>query len=494
MASRNWAGHLQPEQVPACFLLRGVKARNRRVINPFYRWAEFPRLPLPGHGAYPPGMEIMPVHMEPTRSGWYAALGDRPSARPLAGDIVCDYLVVGGGWMGLHCARRLGEIAPEARVVLVDAGRIGDGAAGRCAGFAIDLAHNPRNKHFAEDKTGNEGEFHVNVEGISYLRTAVEELGVACDWDPSGKYHAAATGRGYRCLQEMSAALNQIGKEHRWLSREEIQARTGSRHYFAAVHTPGTVLMQPAKYLVNMMAALPPNVSVYEKTPVTAASYEPARHVCETPGGTIRAGKLFLCNAAYLTKCGFFPNTAIPVYTYGSMTRQLSPAELKQVGASGPFGVIPAESFGTTMRLTADNRLFLRNVYSYARNFRSTPADIAHCRKHHLVAFQRRYPELAPIGYEHTWGGLLTMAENGGMVFGELADRVYGAAFCNGTGVARGAAFGKALAELAVGQRSRTIDILNNRPKPNRGYPAWMTEIGVRATTKFRFFMAGKET
>lgn len=86
------------------------------------------------------------------------------------------------------------------------------------------------------------------------------------------------------------------------------------------------------------------------------------------------------------------------------------------------------------------------------------------------------------------------MAKNGGMVFGELSERVYGAAFCNGTGVARGAGFGKALAELALGQSSRSIDILNTRPKPNCGWPDWITEIGVRATTKFRFIKAGKET
>lgn len=86
------------------------------------------------------------------------------------------------------------------------------------------------------------------------------------------------------------------------------------------------------------------------------------------------------------------------------------------------------------------------------------------------------------------------MAHNGGMVFGELSEGVYGAAFCNGTGVARGAGFGKALAELALGRSSRTIDILKNRPKPNLGWPEWITEIGVRATTKYRFILAGKET
>ncbi|WP_298854868.1 FAD-binding oxidoreductase [uncultured Ruegeria sp.] len=432
--------------------------------------------------------------MEPTQSGWYAALGPRPAARSLSQDITCDYLVVGGGWMGLHAARRLGELAPDAHIALVDAGRIGNGAAGRCAGFAIDLAHNPRNKHFAEDHKGNEEEFHVNSEGIAYMQSAVNELGVDCDWDPSGKYHAAATSRGDRCLAEMSEALARIGKKHSWIGKNEIQSLTGSRHYHAAIHTPGTILIQPAKYLVGLMHALVDYVDVYEKTPVTNIDYAPKFHSCETPGGVIRARQVLLCNAAYLTKCGFFKNTAIPVYTYGSMTRELTRDELAQVGARGPFGVIPAESFGTTMRLTNDNRLFLRNVYSYARGFQSHQSDVDYARKHHQIAFDRRYPNLSHIGYEHSWGGLLTMAHNGGMVFGQLADRVFGAAFCNGTGVARGAGFGKALAELALGRTSRSIDILNNRPKPNRGLPDWITEIGVRMTTKYRLIKAGKET
>lgn len=105
----------------------------------------------------------------------------------------------------------------------------------------------------------------------------------------------------------------------------------------------------------------------YEKTPVTDIDYAPGHHVCETPRCVIRARVVLLCNAAYLTKSGYFNHTAIPVYTYGSVTRILTDEELKRVGASGSFGVIPAESFGTTMRLTHDNRLFLRNVYSYAR-------------------------------------------------------------------------------------------------------------------------------
>ena len=439
-------------------------------------------------------MEIYPVQLEPTHSGWFATLSNIEKSKPLASDITCDYLIVGGGWMGLHAARRLAELAPDAQIALVDAGDIGNGAAGRCAGFAIDLAHNPRNKHFAEDKKGNEDEFHVNSEGIAYMQDAVEKLGLDCDWDPSGKYHAAATERGKACLDEMSTALNQLGKEHRWVNADEIQSITGSKHYFAAIHTPGTILIQPAKYLTQLKNKLPENVRIYEKTQVTAIDYGPQTHICTTDHGEVRARNILLCNAAYLTKCGFFPNTAIPVYTYGSLSRPLTQDELASIGSPKPFGVIPAESFGTTIRLTADNRLFLRNVYSYARGFQSKNSDVAYAKKKHQIAFDRRYPELAKIGYEHSWGGLLTMAHNGGMVFGKLNERVYGAAFCNGTGVARGTAFGKALAEFVVGKNSRSVDILNSRTKPNYGMPDLITELSVRTTTKYRFFKSGLET
>src|SRR5262249_22474750 len=157
-----------------------------------------------------------------------------------------------------------------------------------------------------------------------------------------------------------------------------------------------------------------------------------------------------------------------------------APAELARVGDRPAYGLIPADSFGTTVRRTFDNRLFLRNVYSYADNFRATYQDVIAARKQHQIAFDRRWPELSPIGFEASWGGLLTLAQNGGMVFGQLAENVYGAAFCNGTGVSRGTAFGKAVAEVAVGQSSPVIEILERRPTPSRTYPRLITSLGVR--------------
>ncbi|WP_287257765.1 FAD-binding oxidoreductase [Mesorhizobium sp.] len=436
---------------------------------------------------------VQPPHPEPTNSGWYTTAGPELALVPQEGDVACDCLVIGGGWMGLHAARRFAELNPQSSVLLVDAGRIGNNASGRCMGFVIDLAHNPRKRDFVEDIKGNKEELFVNLDGIAYIRSAVEKYGVDCDWDGQGKYHSAATAHGVGDLHRFSEALDKLGQNYSWVETPEIQAITGSKHYIKALHHPGTVLVQPAKYLKNATRSLPANVTVHENTPIVAVQFGVPKHICETSAGTIRASKVIICASGYLTKFGFFDNRAIPLYTFASMTRQLTERELSRVGNKKAYGLIPANSFGTTVRRTIDNRLFLRNVYSYATDFKTTTHDVMRARVQQQIAFDRRWPELSSIGFEASWGGLLTLAQNGGMVFGELAEKVYGAAFCNGTGVARGAAFGKAVADLASGRSSPVVDILKTRASPSKPYPKPVTAMGVRIVTAVRFRQAGAE-
>jgi glycine/D-amino acid oxidase-like deaminating enzyme len=436
---------------------------------------------------------VEPPRTEPTDSGWFLTSGPSLPLQTQQGDVSCECLVIGAGWMGLHAARRYAEVRPQAKVILVDAGRIGNNASGRCMGFAIDLAHNPRKRDFVEDDQGNRDELYVNTEGIAYIKSAVDELGVDCDWDPQGKYHSAASPSGVEDLVQFSKALDRLDQKYSWVERDEMREITGSKHYIKALHHPGTVLIQPAKYLKNAARKLPPNVTVYENTAVRSALFGNSHHLFETAAGTIKANKVIICTAGYLQNFGFFPNSAIPVYTFASMTRPLTEKELASVGNQTTYGLIPANSFGTTVRRTFDNRLYLRNVYSYATHFKTTTDDVMSARRHQQVSFDRRWPELSKMGFEASWGGLLTLSQNGGMAWGELAPNVYGAAFCNGTGIARGTAFGKAVAELAAGMRSRSIDILRTKTPPSRAYPTLITSLGVKFVTGSRFKKAGVE-
>ena len=430
---------------------------------------------------------------EVTKSGWFASLGDVTPAAPLSGRVEADWVVVGSGWFGANAARRIAELRRDDKVVLVDAGMIGNSAGGRSAGYAIDLAHNPRNPNFAEDEKGNIEERDINREGIAFLREGVERYGIECAWSPEGKTHSAVTPGGEACLKTFAKALDRIGEKYEWYDRARMKEMVGSSYYTQGLHTPGTVLLQPAAMLRGIAANLGPNATVYENTPVIEVIYGSPRHVLRTPNGEIHAKNMILAVNGFITGFGFYEKSAIPVYTYASMTRRLTDAESARIGGRATYGLIPADSFGTTVRRTADNRLFIRNIYDYCTDFHTTEAQLDRARKRHQVSFDRRFPEISSIGFQYTWGGALSLAQNGGFVFGQLDDRVHGIGFCNGTGVSRGAIHGKAIAELACGMRSRSIDVLLSRAKPSRAYPRPITALGVRCSTGYRLWKAGKE-
>lgn len=438
-------------------------------------------------------VKISNLPSELTVSGWFANLRDVNVAAPLSGRVEADWVVVGGGWFGTNAARRIAELRRQDSVLLVDAVEIGNNAGGRCAGYAIDLAHNPRNANFVEDEKGNIEERDINLEGIAYLRDAVERYGIKCDWSPEGKTHSAVTARGEACLRTFALALDRIGAEYQWYNADRMREMVGSSYYTKGLHTPGTVLLQPAALLRGIAANLGDNAKVYEKTPILEVVYGSPRHVLRTANGEIHAKNIILANNGFISEFGFYEKSAIPVYTYASMTRPLTGAELARIGGRNTFGLIPAESFGTTVRRTVDNRLFIRNIYDYADGFHTTATQIVRARRSHQKSFDRRFPEISSIGFEYTWGGALSLAQNGGFVFGQLSDRVFGAGFCNGTGVSRGAIYGKAVAELACGQDSKSIRILRNKARPSPAYPKFITSLGVRYSTRFRLWRAGRE-
>jgi len=73
------------------------------------------------------------------RAWWLreALAAERPSllAPSLFGDTTADVAIVGGGYTGMWTAYFLGEIAPETRIVLLEADICGGGPSGRNGGF-----------------------------------------------------------------------------------------------------------------------------------------------------------------------------------------------------------------------------------------------------------------------------------------------------------------------------------------------------------------------
>lgn len=70
------------------------------------------------------------------RSGWNALL---PAINIGTKESIAesyDFVVIGAGFTGLSAARRLAELNPNARIVVIEAPRVGDGSSGRNSGLS----------------------------------------------------------------------------------------------------------------------------------------------------------------------------------------------------------------------------------------------------------------------------------------------------------------------------------------------------------------------
>ena len=141
--------------------------------------------------------------------------------------------------------------------------------------------------------------------------------------------------------------------------------------------------------------------------------------------------------------------------------------------------MIPADPFGTTLRRTHDNRILVRNSFSYNPDGRSRQKYLDRFVKRHRESFERRFPMLPGVEFEYTWGGSLALSRNHMGHFGQLAPKVHGVLGCNGLGVTRGTITGTLLADSLAGHRTDLIDFLHSSSGPNRNPPEPLLSIGV---------------
>jgi glycine/D-amino acid oxidase-like deaminating enzyme len=430
------------------------------------------------------------------QGGWNEILPPRPEPTVLRGDVEADYAIVGAGYAGLAVARRLSELAPRAKIVLVEGTRIGNNAAGRSSGFAIDHAHNLRAKGFADDIANAKLQVAINRAGLDYLDKAIREHKIDCGWVREGKVHAAATDRGAKLLDNFAASLDAIDEDHTHLSRAELKDWFGTDYYQAGVHAPHSYLVQPAAMVRGLADHLPENVRVFENTMVTSVVYgRPHKlNTASTSGpASIAAENLVLANNGFVTGFGFAEKHLIPMITWGSMTRPMTNDEAARLGGRESYGIIGAHSAGSSVRRMPDGRILIRNIFSFSRRSKITGPWLDKARATHRASFEARYPMLRDVEFEHTWGGALSLTRNGAPLFGELSHNVYGCSVHNGVGIARGTISGKLLAEHMLGDDNELVQAMLTKGRPSRNYPEPFNSLGVRMNARWRRWQAGAE-
>ena len=122
---------------------------------------------------------------------WINDLEPRLNVKSLEKNEDCEWLIIGAGYTGLSAARKLGQIYPNQKIILVDAQLAGEGASSRNSGYLVDTT---LNDGFTSNKDliGYKKKTDIYELGIKVLKKFIKEYQVDCDWNETGKYFASS--------------------------------------------------------------------------------------------------------------------------------------------------------------------------------------------------------------------------------------------------------------------------------------------------------------
>lgn len=438
----------------------------------------------------------LPVHRG--KAAWNAILGPQPEPQQLTGNQSADFVIIGGGFAGLSAARRLTQLQPGARVAVLEAGRLAEGAAGRNSGFMIDLPHELTSDDYAG--AGDDRKIiALNRQAISFAREAVAEYRINRNYfDEVGKVNGAVGDAALAHNQSYASHLASLGEQVEILDAQQMRDLTGSAYYRAGLYTPGTVMLQPAGYIRGLGAGLTgTGVEIFENSAAIGFEKHSGGWLVRTDKGTVASGRVILTVNGHMESFGIARDRLMQLFLYAVMTPELPPDALRSLGGQPRWGVTPSDPMGTTMRRIdagqGGNRIVTRTCASLRPGMVSKQTDLNRAASVMQRKFDQRFPQLAGMAMEYAWAGHLCLSLNGVSVAREIDDGVYSGCVQNGLGTARGTLTGICAAELACGEVSDITRHFTSEERPTRLPPQPFRQIGANALLRWKEWRARNE-
>ena len=442
-------------------------------------------------------MKVQRLPVDPGPAGWNVILPPAPPRPVLTDAITADFLVIGAGFAGLSAARRLTRAAPGARIVVLDARRVAEGPAGRNSGFMVDLPHNLASKDYGGALDADRMTIRLNRMAIDFAEDAAREYDMSAEaFDRRGKMNAAATEKGMHHNADFARHLAALDEPFAEYDAQKMREITGTDYYLGGLYAPGAAIIQPALYIRGLADGIAAaGVEIFENSPVISLTGGDA-WTAETPEGQVKAEKVILAVNGHAESFGKFTGRLMHIFTYASMTRELSPTEIATLGGQPVWECTPSDPLGTSVRRISGisgDRILVRNRFTFDPDMEVSDRRIARVARDHDRAFAARFPMLKGVEMIHRWGGRLCLSRNDVPAFGMLEPGLYSACCQNGIGTVKGTLSGIMAAELATGVKSDGLQAMLAYDAPVRLPPRPFSTIGANAYIRWGELRAGRE-
>ncbi|AFS47281.1 FAD dependent oxidoreductase [alpha proteobacterium HIMB5] len=423
---------------------------------------------------------------------WINDLTPRHNVNSLSNNLSTYWLIVGAGFTGLSAARKLGEIFPNEKIIIIDAQLAGEGASGRNSGYLVDTTLNDGFTSNKELQSYKKKADIYNL-GIKAVKNFIKEYQVDCDWNECGKFFASSRKEDLTILNNFSNTLEKLGYEHDILNNKQLTNRLGTNFYNVGLYTKGGILLHPGKLVRAMVDTLPKNVELYENSALLAWSKEKDFINCKIKNSTIKTKNIIFATNGFLRSLGIKKNYNFPITLTASMTRSLTDNEYEILGKPKEWGVLPVRPMGATIRMTNDRRILIRNTAELHNPMKMPQSILSQRSLKQKLGIKKRFPQLPDDIIQSSWSGIVSRTRNSSQIFERIDNNIFVSGCYNGSGIGVGTLFGEQIALKAVGENTKEIETIELRNKPTWLPPEPFLSLGVKARLFYERIRATSE-
>ena len=337
---------------------------------------------------------------------YYRATAREWSPQPtLAGAVHADLIVVGGGFTGMVAALAAAERGRT--VVLIEAGRIGEGASGRNGGQLI-----PGLRWSAGELVEGFGlerakAIHsVAMMAVDRVAARIKRHAIDCDHKP-GHLEAAWKPTHLEAMaREAELLAREFGRDDlKLVSWSDMPRHIRTPCYHGGLFDPRGGHFHPLNYLLGLArAVLAAGVTIHEHSRVVELRNGQGVEAI-TAGGSVIAPQAIVAADAWTDE--LLPaarGMTVPIVNYNIATAPLG--DLGDALLPSDAAVADSRFVLNYFRLSADKRM----IFGGGEKYRQTPpASIADFVRPYMAGV---FPELANVPIDYGWGGVVSVTMN----------------------------------------------------------------------------------